>query len=401
MVLIYCLFFLTAFANCIYGVVKKKNLILYGFSLVLIFLLMTFNYDGPDIVVYRATYEIVGNTTSDVFKATYMEWGYTALMVVGNKLGLDFFAFRIILSFICLALFNSTVKHYKANGNFIVGLYMVYLFFFDTIQLRNCIIQFIILFATRYLFQKSAISVLKYILCIIVAASIHMISLLYLSLLLIRVIKREKGYKNVFALATVIFVVCVLLRPYLPQIISAVLRLLNRGLGYATGTSRFNHWIVLVLTLVATVPLYLYRNTVSDEETKNKLSGILRIHVIMGLFLPLCILNSNFNRIFRNVIVLDTIGLALLYEHSKARSTPKQVALLSQIVFIGGWLFTDLFRNRGSHLIGYVMECNLVYNSVNIEDALLYIAVTVLCLLAVCVIKNISTNNRKKSAVQG
>ena len=403
MVLIYSLFFITAFINCIYGAVKKKNLILYGFSLAVIFLLMAFNIGGPDIGVYISSYEEVGNAPDlhSVFNSTYMEYGYTFLMFIANNLGLNFFSFRIVLTLACLGLFASAIKYYKVNPNFIVGLYMIYLFFFDTIQLRNCIIEFIILFATRYLFQKSGISLLKYILCIFIAGSIHSIAYLFLSLLLIRFVRSEKGYKRIFALAALFFIVCVLLRPVLPQIINALAKLINRGSSYFHSTVRFSYFIVMFFYLLGFVPLYWYRNKVTDPNVKNKIEYIIKINTIMGLFLPLCFINSSFYRIFRNIVVLDTIGLSLLYANTEKRTSAKNIAMSAQILLVGGWLVVDLARNSEMDIIGFALKCNLIYSSVNFADFAEYAIVIVLCLLAIFVINNFYNSSRNKPLGRG
>lgn len=386
---IYFVFFLTAFINFIFGAVNKKSKVLYCFSLILIFILMTFSIGGPDIGVYISSYDKVGNAydLQIALDSTYMEYGYTFLMYVANKLGLNFFSFRIILTFICLGLFASSVKYYKVNPNLIVGLYMIYLFFFDTIQLRNFIIQFIILFATRYLFQKSGISILKYILCIIIAGSIHIIAFLFLSLLLIRLVNSEKFYKWLFALVVLLFVLFLFLKPVLPQIMSILAKLIDRGSSYFTGTVRFSYWIVMFFYLLGFAPLYLYRNKVEDLTRKDKIDYIIKINVIIGLFLPLCFINSSFYRIFRNIVVLDTIGLTLLYENTKTHTRTKRVALCTQILLNVGWLVVDLVRNSEMDIVGFTLKNNILFTSMNFAEMVEYCIVIILCAFVFFLIK--------------
>ncbi|MDE6059147.1 MAG: EpsG family protein [Clostridia bacterium] len=368
---------------------KKKSNMLYAVAFVVIFILMAFNYNGPDIGTYIATYKLVGNAVdlSNALDSTYMEFGYTFLMFCGSKIGLDFFAFRIILTFACLALLHSTIRYYKVNPNFIVGLYMVYLFFFDTIQLRNCLTQFIILFATRYLFQKSGLSILKYIGCIIIAGSIHTLSFVYLVLLLTRFSNKKIFYQILFGIATIMFIGCVLLQPFLPQILTAISQLLNRGSGYFTTTVRMNCWVVLALHLVTLFPLYRYRSKISNESAKKTIDIIFKIEIIMGLFLPFSFINSNFNRIFRNVLILDTIGLALLYENSPRKSNSKQISLMALFLLIGGWLITDMYRNRNQDIIHAIMEYNLFFNYVDIVNTLQCVIVIAVCLIFMIVLR--------------
>ncbi|MDE6666802.1 MAG: EpsG family protein [Clostridia bacterium] len=390
--IMYFIFFLTASINFIYGVVKKKNLILYGFSLVIIFLLMTFNFDGPDVVVYKLAYEIVGKTPSTAYETTYMEWGYTSLMILGNKIGLNFFAFRIILSFICLSLFCSSIKYYKANGNLIIGLYMLYLFFFDAIQLRNCISQFIILFATRYLSKKSWGSTLKYILCVVIAAGFHKISWLYITFLLINVSQKEKFFKNLFVFVIALFLLCVIAKPVFLQLVNMAAGIIGHGSNYLHGTIAYGFWIVLALHLIGIIPLYLFKNGVKDDGVRANIEIIIKLNIILCLFLPLTLLNNNFNRIFRNNMILTQIGVALMYSHSNKSSNSSKAAMGSLILLTGGWLVSDMMRYEVAKIISPIIENNLIFASNSLADIVLYIAVTAICLLLTFVAFKVKSN---------
>lgn len=395
-ILAYFIFYLICALNVLYGIKKKKSNALYTAAFIVMFILMTFNYQGPDIGVYRAAYALIGKAP-DLFTAinsTYMEYGYAALMFFGCKLGLNFYAFRIVLNIVCLLLFSSVIRFYKANPNFIVGLYMAYLFFIDTVQLRNFIIQFIILFATRYLLQKSFFSIFKYILCIAIAGSIHTISWLFLILLLVRFVKTN-GYQLIFAAVAVMFILCVVLQPVLPQIINFIAKLIDRGSSYFQTSIKYGIWFVMALYMLGLVPLYWHKNKITDAETKKQITFFLKIKIIMGLFLPLCFINNNFNRIYRNFVVLDTIGLALLYENLKAHTEPKRVVLAAQLFLTGGWLVTDMIRYRGLNIIGLIMKCNLLFSKVELVDLTQYLVVTAICLLIALAIRKVFSSRRE------
>ncbi|MCX4362011.1 MAG: EpsG family protein [Clostridia bacterium] len=394
----YLIFYLICALNIVWGIRKRKSNALYAVALVVVFILMTFNYFGPDIEVYRLTYELVGNSSNlkSAFAATYMEKGYTFLMFCASKMGLNFYAFRIILTFVCLILFTSSIKYYKVNPNIIIGLYMSYIFFFDTIQLRNCIIQFIILFATRYLLDKSKLSIIKYIICISIAGSIHVLSWLFLSLLLIKIVKTKIGYQRIFLLAASLFVICLLIQPILPQIIDAIVKFLKRGSGYFDGTISYGFWAVMALHMLGLIPLYWYNNKITNETSKAKINLILKIEIIVGLFLPFCFINNNFNRIFRNILVLDTIGLTLLYENLKKSTEANDVTLAALLLLVGGWLGTDLLRYEAKKIIGSVMEYNLIYTHINLGEIGQYFIVILICLFISFAVKKMLSFHKEQ-----
>lgn len=401
----YIIFYLICTLNIFWGIRKKKSNALYGIAMAVIFVLMTFNFDGPDIGVYRTAYEEVGEASGlqNALNATYMERGYAFLMFSANKIGLDFYAFRIFISIICLALFASTIKFYKVNPNFIIGLYMVYIFFFDTIQLRNCIIEFIILYATRYLYKRSdVVSIFKYIICIAVAGTIHTLSWLFLSLLFLSFFKNLRDYKSLFIISASMFVACVLLQPVFPKIVDMLVKLLRRGSGYFSSTIRFGYWAVMALNMIALIPLYLYRKKVTNEEAKNKIDFIMKIEIVTGLFIPLAFINNNFNRIFRNILILDTIGLTVLYENLKKHTEANDITLSAQILLVGGWFATDLLRYEAPKIIGSVFDYNLFYMRFNTANILQYAMIIVVCLSIIFVIKKLfpNTGEQKKKELK-
>lgn len=391
----YLIFYLICALNVIWGVRKRRSNALYAIAFVVIFILMTFNFEGPDIGVYKLTYENVGNATSNVYRVTYMEWGYTTLMSWGNKIGLDFFGFRIVLSFACLCLFGSSIKYYNANGNLIIGLYMLYLFFFDAIQLRNCIAQFIILFATRYLTKRTWSSTLKYILCVIVASSIHTIAWIYLSFLLVKFLNNQKFFKNLFIFAGMLFFVSVIMQPVLPQIVNSVLNFIGHGTNYGQGRIHYGYWIVLGIHLLSVVPIYLCKNCIKDKDKRNKIILIMNLNIILCLFLPLTLLNNNFNRIFRNNMILTQIGLALIYSNSAKKSRSGCTAFGSLLLFTAGWYFSDMLRYEISNIIIPIIEKNLIFDFTSLTNFRQYVFVIFICLLIFFAVRKMFSYHRK------
>lgn len=380
--IVYFLYFLTAAGNFVFGAVKKRNQILFGVSIILIFILMTFNFEGPDIGVYISAYKTVGNAPDlhSAMNSTYMEFGFTALMIMGNKIGLDFFAFRIILTFVCLSLFCSTIKHYKANGNLIVGLYMLYLFFFDTIQLRNCIAQLIILFATKFLFQKSWRGTFKYIFCVALAASIHTIACIYIAFLLIKVSNNEKFFKNLFIFFIALFLLCIVTKPLLYQLVNKIVSFIGHGSGYLQSSVAYGFWIVLALHFIGIIPLYLLKNSVKDDSVRTNIENIIKINIVLCLFLPLTLFNNNFNRIFRNNMILTQIGFTLTYVYSDKSSRSSQVAMGSLLLLTGGWFFSDMMRYEIEKIISPIMDSNLFFTLDAPMNIPLYLLVISICL---------------------
>ena len=387
-ILVYVIFYLICALNIVWGVKKRRSNLLSAAALIIMFLLISFNYYGPDVEVYANTYKAVGeaNGLRAALNATYMEKGYAFLMYCSNGIGFDFYAFRIVITIFCFALLMSTIRFYKANPNFILGLYMAYLFFFDSIQFRNFIVECIMLYATRYLTKKTGGNILKYFLCVAIAASMHTIALIYLSLVAVWFLRKRSVCKNVFVFGILIFAACVMCRPVLPRLMAIAASILKRGGQYLSLSSRFSYFIVMAFHLFSLGTLVRYKKDVVDCNLQKRIEYIIKIQITIGIFMFLCIIDGSFYRIFRNLFVLDMIGMAVLYEATPIRKSSK-IILASEFIYVGGWLAVDLVRNYKMNIIGYAMNYNLIFDGVPAIQALQYMGVAALCLIAVACIK--------------
>ena len=80
-ILVYVIFYLICALNIVWGVKKRRSNLLSAAALIIMFLLISFNYYGPDVEVYANTYKAVGeaNGLRAALNATYMEKGYAFL----------------------------------------------------------------------------------------------------------------------------------------------------------------------------------------------------------------------------------------------------------------------------------------------------------------------------------
>ena len=76
---LYLIFYTICIVNIACGLQKRKSRALYAGAFVVMFILMTFNFDGPDIGNYIATYDSIGRAPNlgVAIGSTYMESGYT------------------------------------------------------------------------------------------------------------------------------------------------------------------------------------------------------------------------------------------------------------------------------------------------------------------------------------
>ena len=385
----YVIFFALAIINTLCGLCKRNEKILYYSALAVIFIFMTFNCMGPDIGEYFSAYDSALDLSGTSAYSGHMESGYVLIMYVCKKIGLDFFSFRTIISIICFFLFSNTIKYYKVNGNLIVGLYMTYLFFFDTIQLRNCIVEFLLLFATRYLLRKSLLSTLKYILIIVVASMFHVAALFGLPLLLVKFLRKESHYRVIIILSALLFVACMAMQSSLPKLANWLLQFIGRGSSYLEINVEIGYLVVLILHLMGLIPLYLLKGSIENNRlAKSQVTFILRINIILCLFIPLLFFNSNFYRLYRNYILLTYIGLALIYRNSRTKTSIGGLAAVVMLLMNAGWFVRDMFiKNDINVIIKPIFEGSLFSGFIQPIMVWQWIAVGAIAVLAVAIIK--------------
>ena len=174
----------------ILGWINQKNKYLAYTIMLIFFILVCFSYDSYDYINYNRIYDIAagGNTAG-------YEPLFELLMKGASILGLNYDQFRMVCTAIEIALINSTIKRYCGNNAFVWSMFIVFPGWLLTTLFRFTIGFTIIIFGIRYLIEakerqyasekvgnhnkhviKSSfldINVVKYIVCVVIAALIH------------------------------------------------------------------------------------------------------------------------------------------------------------------------------------------------------------------------------------
>lgn len=355
------LFYGVALMNFVISAIRKKNNFFAGMAYVAIFILMTYNSEGPDIANYINGYlnSMVGNTG-------FGEGGFNLLMKLGNIMHLNFYSFRAVLTIVCLLLLHNTIKFYNTNENSVISLYMLFLFFMDTIQIRNFVVEIIFIYSTRFLIQDKAFDSLKYIICILVASLFHAIAPIYLILLVCKFVRTQKIYKLILIFSICSFVFFMLFRNCLNYIVMFAANLAGVKMEYAT-TSTFLGFVPVVgIYFLGLLAIYIYCKKVNRSSSFNvKLNGLKNIHLALLILLPLLLINTNFYRVFRNALLLTLMCFCMKVR--VRNKTIKWSAPLIAFILNLLWWFTDvILYNNISRIIIPIFSNNLFFENTNI-----------------------------------
>lgn len=166
--LIHCGYVVKISSNVFVDVYSNKRIaLLEALALVLTFLLITSNHMGEDIYNYCYEYDHV----TAIWSAR--EPLYSILKYVFSSLGITFYVFRAVITFIFGLLAVKTLKYFGTDICLVLIFYLPSMIFMDSMQFRNAVAWTILIWSLRYLLYVDRKSKIKFIICTLLAIGIH------------------------------------------------------------------------------------------------------------------------------------------------------------------------------------------------------------------------------------
>lgn len=310
---------------------------------------MSGNTEGPDVGNY-----ISGYRHPEQYEFT--DFGYQFLEIFfGNTLKIDFFAFRYLISVICFFLIFISIKRCKANGHFVIGLFMIYLFFIETIQFRNFIVSSLFVFSFSYYVRGKKKDLFVYVIINLLAATIHIIALLNLLFLATKVLNEKKTIKFFTISGVIIFIMSVVGKVFGGNVIQVIIGLLisdgERGTGYAATETRFS-WVALSFLyfgmLWLTKSSYYYSiKAYESYRVRSVTLSTYQCSLILLIFLGTLMLNVSFYRIYRNMLLLQFISISACINNYQIRRISREKLAFGAIIFAILWFVIDIVMIEG------------------------------------------------------
>lgn len=294
------LFLITVVVGIFHPKSKQAALWVFVFS----WLLISGNSDNNDFHQYKEEYE-------------YIEWGFLLepgfglICYVFKALGFDYMNFKAIVSLICLTLIYRTIwkiTDYKALG---ATLYLVYPFIVDITQIRNFIASSLVVFAIPLLFQKGKAALIKYLLLVIVATTVHSAVIFYI----VFIFARKSINKFVMIVGIIIMSIIKVAVYNQFQTIFETEKLEVYEKPSIMGTLIMI--AVLCLTAVIINNIYKHRNKrILDLSLPNIFVNEKiwpNITLLTLLLTPLLFDNASFTRVYRNIVILNMLFIINAY----------------------------------------------------------------------------------------
>ena len=263
----------------------------------------------PDYLTYKHIYE----SSSQNF-----ELGYQVLQTIAHSAGLNFETFRVCVLLLSFVLMYFGLKKLQVGINVPFSLYAIYPFTMDVIQYRNMLAISIIIFSLHYLLKPGKKNTVKYIIGVLVAFSIHVLSIVYL-LLLIANYKSEKKTRRqliiVLFAASIIFSIVMKMFTGVKILVTSYLFFFNsdKATVYSRGIINWGFLYFWLMHLGFVASAYFLKDSVSEDLCGNlDDNNLLPKHfiwydLVIACTLPLCLININFYRIYRNLLLFNYV----------------------------------------------------------------------------------------------
>lgn len=296
-----------------------------------------------------STYEMIYDSGTNTFES-----GYTLLTRIGKLVGLDYLGFRTVLFGAGFILIWICLIKLKANVNVVLGIYAIYPFTLDVIQNRNFLAASIILFGIPFLFKENKTGSIEFIICVVLATTIHRISIVYLLLLFAKNGRNEKLRKRILLFIVFFAFLLAFFIRFSPGMTEAVINFLmsinsERTTAYTQILLRWGFLLFWTMELLYVLSAKIiisekigHEYEIVDNIPKNELATFIYwINLCCCSLFPLLLININFYRIYRNLSLVNYIQLPLLLSTKN-----RQKKILCITVFIIA-LLLNISQNIG------------------------------------------------------
>ena len=334
----------------------RKELTVINFALM--WVMMGWSFGNADYENYLSRYE-------QGFLDP-LEFLYSAFQGLARGIGLNYQGFLIIMSLLFLGIRFFVILKMTARPNLVLGLWLVFPFLMDIVQLRQFYAMSLVLLGVYFLFARERYPAVKYLICVGTAFFIQNSAIFYV-LLLIPWLLRDKGIGKRFeaffaALTGVLFLL--FFTGVLPAVWERLDLVFSAGDPEVSAAALYD-WkmirvymaqVLLMFLLMAAADRFalLYAQTAGDGLTKKQVSYInwfTRANWMMLPILPVLILNKETYRFQHGLLIPFYIMVSYLRNRGEDRLKAER-----NVVFAGaavGMLllaFVFLFEFSGENL---------------------------------------------------
>lgn len=310
--------------------------------------------EGIDIGNYINDYNTLSTRN---YVSVFNDPGY--ILVIGElaKRGFSFFEFKKVATFVGLFLiYFSIYRMKKWNMMLVLGAYLVYEIFMDTIQYRNFMGLAFLMLGLSFLLENDIKGKICYLVCIIIASSFHSVMIVYLLFLLKDNELIFKYFKRVVGGLFILIIFITFINDRTIPFLRLILNFFGKTNIIGSGYSKANGSVAFILPLVSLI-LFIWVLSRYNRDYKN-VSEIYKIDYLAVLFIPVCLMSFQWYRIIRNLNLINYVAISDLLEKKKENRLAKRNIMAILIALLVFWNMSDLIRFIGIDSISTVFTNN-------------------------------------------
>lgn len=284
-----------------------------------LWILFAYSYGNADYYNYEYQYSLYANPGYFEFRNI----GFKYLCKISNCIGLTYQQFLMIEATVILGITFFVILRLSPYPWEVTFLYIIYSFFIDTVQVRNCLSRSIVIFGLYiYIhYKKNIKGYLGMGSCIILGSLIHVSSFGYLIFLLLPLLERK--YVKIWISGIVIF--GFILYKNFFGIASLVTTSSNINEYLSKNVSIFYILFVIFYIFWNYYIIYLCNKKIKRIENVNEsylilIDVVLKVSTLLLIFVPLACVASDFLRIFRLSTFMTYIVVSNLHNTCKKRT---------------------------------------------------------------------------------
>lgn len=263
---------------------------------------------------YMQNYRLVITNANLAQEVTSKGWVF--LSKLGLKFNLDYLQFKTIVFIFCMILLLiTTYRLVGTNYSFVFGIYIIYPALVDIVQIRFFLSLCIVILGLSFFINDVKTGSVVYVICLILATSIHNTSLIYSIFLILPLMKKYS--KQIVKIIIVVDIILIVMKN---QVLAVVGNLAtDKQQQYFDGQlSLFKvAFFILIMIFVALIIYYLKEKNENEVSVKDKniINAINNINIIILLLVPLVPIAYNFYRLERISWFMIYMLLAILLKY--------------------------------------------------------------------------------------
>lgn len=341
MLLFLLLFFI--FANLTVACFGRKSKALIWVTSLFIILVFVGSRDMADLQNY--VYYLEYNSDVPREAGQFLFADFTDLC---RYLGFTFDAYRFLLSFIGMTFYYLLIVKFCPLPNLVYAAYLSYLMIMDDVQIRNFLGCAVFCYSLTFILAHNKHWRCRYLVALTIASLIHASFWVYLIFLFVpnNLSKKSRGIE-LFGLMIVAFSVLVLfMRSYLDSFVTLLAIVdKDKAEGYYEIPTQFGGAIYGVIQITSLLGILYIKRVISSSKFVCKhnyqklMFDIQIMHVIYLLDIlalicvPTVILSITFNRLIRNLFILNMMGFSIGLYYLKNKLIPLVLVVVITYIY--------------------------------------------------------------------